>query len=299
MTTAIARALALAAVASGAALAVPGAASAEPGYDLPSGTPEDCFGRLQTVDAKNAYGQIFWRDGSITHEVDDGFFPFQPKSMTPYGAAGGEDDEHGNRQGISSSYAIDPDGRMHDITHRYGSDAQGNPVAEITNDEVIGAGWGATEDLARGEGLYRLTPGGRLVRSTMDEGKPTNPTSVFATGGVALRTIGVTRETTWKGEKADVLLTTTTDGRLREYIVQHKDPTKWTARNLTTSGWGDVSQISTSTCGGAKGRAITARHDNGRISVWYDRDATDFSAADITGGYTKLPALPDSTKTHQ
>lgn len=292
------RILALATVVSGSTLAAPGAASAG-GHDVPSSVPDTCYGRLQTVDAKKTYGQILWKEGTISHEADDGYFPFVPVSMVPYGSAGGPDDEHGNRQGISSSFVIDPAGKMRSITHKYSSDKEGNPVAEITENTVIGPGWQGTEDLTYSYGkLYRLTETGRLTRYTHVDGGLKDKTSVFSSGGVGLRTVAFAGETTWKGEEADLLLTTTRDGRLREYIVPVDDPTDWTARNLATSGWGDISQISTSTCGD-DGRAITARHDNGRVSTWYDRDAGDFSAADITGGYTQLPALPDSTKTHQ
>lgn len=299
MKKSTARVLAAATVLTGAVATYPGAASAATGYDIPNAIPDDCVGRLQSVDTQKMYGQIFMSKGSITHEQDGGSFPFVPVSMVPYGSAGGEDDEHGNRQGISSSFVIAPDGKMRDITHRYSSDAAGNPVAEITHDEVVGPGWQKTEDLTYTYGrLYRLTEEGRLDRYTHSDGGLKNRTPVFTYGGVPLRTVAVDREITWKGEKADLLLTTTQDGRLREYIVPLDKPSQWTSRNVATSGWGRYSQISTSSCGDT-GRVILGRKDNGRISAWYDRNATDGSDADISGHETSLPALPKSTVTHQ
>lgn len=297
MKKATARALATATVLTGAVV-LPGTASAETGYAIPDAIPDDCYGRLQTVDAQNTYGQIFMSKGRITHEQDDGSFPFAPVSMVPYGSAGGPDDEHGNRQGVSSSFVIDPAGKMRSITHRYGSDAKGDPVAEITENTEIGPGWKGTEDLTYAyPRLYRLTEDGRLTRYTHDGGLK-DRTTVFSSGGVQLRTVDFDREITWKGKKADLLLTTTNDGRLREYIVPVDQPSQWTARNVATSGWGRYSQISTSQCGD-DGRVILGRKSNGKISAWYDRNATDGSDADISGHETGLPALPYSTKTHQ
>ncbi|MDI3329746.1 MAG: hypothetical protein QJR09_03280 [Micrococcus sp.] len=298
MKKTLARALALATIVTGASIAVPtSAAASTPTYDVPDSIPTQCTARMQTVDHSGNYGQVFMSEGRISHTVDGGRFPFVPQSLIPYGSIGAED-SHGFFGGLQYVLAIAPDGRAHDIIFQHETDNQGGHWVSLLDDTVIGHGWQTTEDLTlHREFAYRLTTDGYLVRYTWGGGGLTDKTQVFS-GGTSIRTIAHDRRISWNGGQADVLLTVTTGGKLREYIVPVDDPTAWSARNLKDSTWGTYSQLSTDPCG-TTGRVIMGRHDNGQVAVWYDRNRNDFSGADIRGNFTDLPALPSSTKTHQ
>lgn len=296
MKNLFARALAVTTVATASMVVAPTSATAETSYSIPDFIPDDCGARLMTAGADGQKGQIILGYGTgIRHLEQDVRYPFDPQNVVPYGAAGGPTGGH------SSFWVTAPDGKLHDMTFSWALDSAGKETSTLTDDSVVGTGWQGTEDLslgyASGSGyLYRITDDGHLWRYTMSAGQLTDKTLVFS-GGSGILSLEAGRVITWKGSKAQILLTTTEDGRLREYIVPVDSPSDYTGKTLKKSSWNYYSTISTGQCG-ANGRVIMGRNDSGNvIGVWYDKDVNDFSGADIQSGYTNLPALPESTKT--
>lgn len=142
--------------------------------------------------------------------------------------------------------------------------------------------------------IYGLTDGGAFYRYQYGYAgaAPYGRVTVGASGWQGIKTIDSTRTVTLPGttRKADVFLTTTTDGRLREYTIPLDTPSKWTAVDLKTTSWGSFKALTSGECytnGVSAGRILLGILTNGDVYLYFDKNVNDRSGADIVN-YGKI-----------
>lgn len=264
-------------VLTGASLTVAPAAQA-----AVKGVPTDCGVYSQAYRSNGqrvTYGYTSGKTLTIVKKNDK--LTWQPKALQQWGAAGD------SNVFISNDLAVHPNGSLYDV-YRRGT----NTTATTVRVTRIASGWGDTRVLANsGDYLYRLTSKG-LYRYTMSYSgslaKPVSRKTVATTGWSGVKTLVFERTEGTGAAKVDVLLGTTSGGQLREWRIKQSTPSSKSAKVLKSSGWKNVTSISTGYCDKhPSGRPILAINSSGAASVWFDKNAKDGKGTDIVGGDTK------------
>lgn len=279
----------------GSALSVAAPASAETTYRTHSSIPSNAGGYLAVMVGNRNMGLVTMSGGRVAYRNLGWKMPVAVSKANIYGSAGGDG------KSFSSIRAIGEDGYLYEFLVRESYDSQGRSTSQSwTTTMRYGNGWQGTLDweLARKSGhIYRLTTGGVLSRYRLDSsGRITGGTAVFSNGR-GIRSICFDRTITHQGAPADVLLANTMAGDLREYILPHANPAKWSSRILRPAGtgWQQFTKMTVQNNGTA-GRIITALNDARQVRVYVDPKRGDFSGADIKGGATAMPALPSNVR---
>ncbi|MFD7159508.1 hypothetical protein ACFV9C_33250 [Kribbella sp. NPDC059898] len=160
--------------------------------------------------------------------------------------------------------------------------------------KAVASGWGSIRSLnfspsgtAGGNYLYGLADNGGFYRYVYgDTTAPHSRATIGSSGWLGVKTLDYDRTVTIPGtsRKADVFLATSSDGRLMEYTIPLDTPSKWTRRDLKTSGWNVFKSLQTEDCyvnGAASGRILIGVTPAGSAYLYHDRNARDGSAADL------------------
>ncbi|MFC7486093.1 hypothetical protein [Knoellia pratensis] len=194
-----------------------------------------------------------------------------------------------------------------------GNSAAGNfyrisAVGQNSSEEVkvtatsVGTSWSAIRTLTTtGSGgsnsnyIYGLSDAGGFYRYQYGPASqaPYGRVTVGASGWQVVKTIARTRTVTLPGttRQADVLLATTTDGKLVEYTVPLDQPAQWTRVDLKTTSWGGFKALHSGDCynnsGAAVGRILLGVTTAGDVYLYHDKNANDGSGSDVVG-YGKI-----------
>ena len=80
----------------------------------------------------------------------------------------------------------------------------------------------------------------------------------------------------------DLVVGVSSAGSLRHYAI-NRSTGAVTGGGLTPSGWGQITHLSVGPCLSGPGAMVVGIHSSGRLYGYYDANASDFSAADLTG----------------
>lgn len=154
--------------------------------------------------------------------------------------------------------------------------------------------WGSS--LPNGNGLlYGLSDSNGFYRyQTSASSAAPHTRATIGASGWSLNTItydrtGVVAGTT---RKADIFVATSAGGKLIEYTVPLDNPSQWSSKVLKAATWGGFKALQTGDCynsttGKASGRIMIGVLKNGDVNLYFDKNATDGSGADIVG-YGKI-----------
>ncbi len=275
-------------VIAGAGLAVstssPAAAATAP--------PGDCFLNFLGVNSAGAIVKRQYTNGSLSaHTYNPGRLGFVPRGMVGTGTGG--------MDFIGEGYLANrSDGNLYGV----GVNAKTSYNDVVITKTSVNKTWGSIRSLTWGSALpngngllYGLSDSNGFYRyQTSDTAPAPHTRATIGSSGWALNTIAYDRSGYVPGtsRKADIFVATSTGGQLIEYTVPLDKPSEWSRKTLKAATWGNFKALKTGNCystttGKKSGRILIGVHINGDAYLYFDKNATDGSGADITG-YGKL-----------
>ncbi len=223
--------------------------------------------------------------GTVFADKDrGGQIGFVPKAFaTKESMGGGSKDALGDTG--QDFYAVAPDGNLYVL----GIMRNGSVVKKKLNST-----WGVIRNMTaipaasgtNGAYLYGLTATGGLNRYGIPSGPatPTGPTVIATTGWQKIKTLAFSRITTLpNNDFADVMIATITDGRLIEYTIPYKTPTKVTSKLVVPGSWQNITSMAVGACAGGATSVWTGTLSNGDAYLYYIKNADTPNKADISG----------------
>lgn len=182
-------------------------------------------------------------------------------------------------------YAVAPDGNLW--------------VVGINNDDSIvqkklNSTWGVIRHMTAvpaisgttGAYLYGLTTAGGLNRYSIPSGPatPVGPTVVSPSGWAKIKTLAFSHIATLpNNDLGDVLIATITDGRLIEYTIPHKTPTKVISKVVVPGSWQNITSMAVGSCYGSAAQIMIGTLANGDAHLYYDKNRDTALQTDISG----------------
>ncbi|MDP5226536.1 MULTISPECIES: hypothetical protein [Arthrobacter] len=272
----------------GAAIAPAQAAPASPTAVEPA-VPANCSVVAQGYTAQGIPTTYMYSNNAATAESIKGLkLPSQPQASAYIGAAGDP------AFWTNSFYSVAPGGSLGLIKNTANKGSNGKWSYAVTS-TPLATGWGSVRGLVFAyPNLYALTADGLTRYDAQNySAAPKNPVAVAASGWAGVRNLSYSRQTvigqtsTGTPRYADVLMATDAAGALLEFTIPQDTPTAWTKNVLKPSGFANVTTLKAGYCDTtdpARPVPVLAIDSSGNARVYYDRNSTDGSAADWTGG---------------
>lgn len=230
--------------------------------------------------------------GKITsNTLNPGRLGFVPRGMVGTGAGG--------MDFIGEGYlANSPDGNIYQV----GVSAKTSYNDVVITKTSVNKTWAGIRSLSWGSGLpngngllYGLTDTNGFYRyQTSADSLAPHTRATIGTSGWTLNTITYDRTGVVPGttRKADIFVATSAGGQLIEYTIPIDNPSQWSRKTLKAATWGNFKALRTGNCynpttGKQAGRIMIGVHKNGEAYLYFDKNPTDGSGADIVG-YGKI-----------
>lgn len=238
--------------------------------------------------SNNGKGQLY------TDKDQGGQIGFTPKAFAPKESKGA-----GSKDALGTSgkdfYAVAPDGNLWLL----GINDDGSVAKKLVNST-----WGVIRNMTtipaisgtNGAYLYGLTTTGGLNRYSVPAGPavPSGPAVVSASGWQSIKTLAYSTTVVLpNNDAADVMVATTTDGRLIEYTIPHKTPSKWTSKVVVPGSWQNITSMAISGCYGSNANVMIGTLATGDAYLYSDKNRDTPNRTDISGygrmatGWTK------------
>lgn len=229
---------------------------------------------------------VSYENGRVSVEqYTESRWPWIPVAMQNYGGLGGEDYAAGSYR------AVAPNGSLYNVEREMFRQPNGSWTSTATF-TVLQSGWRDTVDLVQAYPfLYQQTATG-LVRHEAHhvegQGYPLGAAeTVPGTWNdlVDMVHVGSTAINGSTTDNAAVFYAVRKDGSLDKVVIGNAPGSVPIVTTLKTTGFGAVTELARSWCSadpnGLVLLGVTAR---GEAYVWYDKDITNSSGADLTGG---------------
>lgn len=284
------------------ALLVPTAAHADSAQTVTSvaGIPNQssCSVTMWGVSATQRIVSYAYRSskgkGTLYADKDrGGQIGFIPKAFAKKESKGGGSKDAFGESG-KDFYAVAPDGNLWIL---------GIDIDTVVK-KKLNSTWGVIRNMTAvpaisgttGAYLYALTTSGGLNRYTMPAG-PSTPTGTIVVSTSGWQNIKPLAYSTTIGlpnnDWADVMVATVTDGRLIEYTIPRKTPTKWASKIVSPSSWQNITSMAIGGCAGSDANVFIGTLSNGDAYLYSDKNRNTPIKSDVSGlgriatGWTK------------